>query len=935
MGEEILLITGRKYDRVVRLVLMFFIAMVAGGVIFALSGGKIVSKDVQKPTVVQVVSEITTEELAKSNLGNKVYLVIARAGGEYAFVQIQNSTIENDKALGYSELVYQNGEAKLTQEVNGMIDLYDSNNRVVETDQVVFHGVTGITLSDGSTFPVKIINGRVSGGRLVGDIELWSLKDNSRILGTFDTRGQFKNIQISPSLREVDTASAIIGKEAVKWLSQVQEKQALSLPGVIPVPTPTPISGAVTIDPITGLAIINSGVVGDAQIVNGSITNLKIGDSAVTTTKLSDLSVTTAKIVDSALTGAKIADGTIADADISGSASISDGKLATITSSGKVAGTAVELKSGGGLTHGSGLTLLTSCSVDQVLAWDSDSWECKSVGGVGTGLSSLNSLTGALSITGSGFNTVTASGTSIDIAGVLPALGTAGTYGSSTDIPVLTTDANGRVSGVTSTAISGLTSSALAASAGITNAQLSNSSIYVSPGSGVSVSGSPVSLGGTVTIGMADASTTVKGAASFNSTNFSVVSGAVNTIQNIDSTATPAFNSLTLTKVNNQLVLGTTNTTTISSTAPSASRVATIPALTASDEFVFKNQSQTLSGKTLDAGSNSITGLTNSNLSGTAAISDSNLATITTTNKVSGSAVQLNANGGISNSSGLTLLTSCSSNQILKWNGSAWACAADSTGGTPSVYTDGGLLSDGTGLSLIRTCSDNQVLKWTAVSGWTCQADSTGGGSVTITESDGSPSVGSVTTLQFGPASTSSDEFVISDQTGGIARMRTGTKVVLTDASQALTNKTIDASLNTLSNISDSSLATVTTANKVSGSAIQLSTGGGLVNSTGLSLLQTCASDEVLKWNGSAWACSSSGTSLNGISAAIGASTIANGENAQTWNWALSTAAKTAFTFGETTAAINGAGSVYFERTNIAVINSSSFGSVCENLPDY
>ncbi len=67
----------------------------------------------------------------------------------------------------------------------------------------------------------------------------------------------------------------------------------------------------------------------------------------------------------------------------------------------------------------------------------------------------------------------------------------------------------------------------------------------------------------------------------------------------------------------------------------------------------------------------------------------------------------------------------------------------------------------------------------------------TAGGSVTVRESDASPSVTSVSTIEFGPATTSTDEFIVSDQTGGVVRVRTGNKVVLTDAAQELTNKTI------------------------------------------------------------------------------------------------------------------------------------------------
>jgi len=50
---------------------------------------------------------------------------------------------------------------------------------------------------------------------------------------------------------------------------------------------------------------------------------------------------------------------------------------------------------------------------------------------------------------------------------------------------------------------------------------------------------------------------------------------------------------------------------------------------------------------------------------------------------------------------------------------------------------------------------------------------------------------------------------------------------------------------------------------------------------------------------------------LDKITAASGANSINNGDNAQTWNWALTTAAKTAFTFTENSAATNGAGAQF------------------------
>src|SRR4029077_2599128 len=54
-------------------------------------------------------------------------------------------------------------------------------------------------------------------------------------------------------------------------------------------------------------------------------------------------------------------------------------------------------------------------------------------------------------------------------------------------------------------------------------------------------------------------------------------SGAVNTIQNINSTATPTFAAISLTNNTNQLTLGTTNTGTITMASLGASRTYTLP----------------------------------------------------------------------------------------------------------------------------------------------------------------------------------------------------------------------------------------------------------------------------------------------------------------------------------------------------------------------
>jgi hypothetical protein len=95
--------------------------------------------------------------------------------------------------------------------------------------------------------------------------------------------------------------------------------------------------------------------------------------------------------------------------------------------------------------NGSLLGTTTGASNGQVLKWNGSSWS------PGTDNGSGGTVTSVTAGTGLSGGTITTSGTIS-----LPNVGTAGTYGSATLIPVITTDAQGRVSGVsTASATSG------------------------------------------------------------------------------------------------------------------------------------------------------------------------------------------------------------------------------------------------------------------------------------------------------------------------------------------------------------------------------------------------------------------------------------------------------------------------------------------------
>lgn len=231
---------------------------------------------------------------------------------------------------------------------------------------------------------------------------------------------------------------------------------------------------------------------------------------------------------------------------------------------------------------------------------------------------------------------------------VLKDTGTPGTYGSGLSIPVITTDPQGRVNAITDTTIAGLTNSNLSGSAGISNANLANPSVTINTTGPISGGGS-LALGGTLTISCPTCSAlggTLFTAAATSGSNSSVTQGSTLTLaagSNITTTGdgagtitfatspTPLFttvNGLTITNNGtNTLTIAAGKTLTVSNSLTFTGTDGTSFALpTSSDTLVGRTSNDTLTNKTIDAASNTVSNITNSNLSGTAGITNANLA---------------------------------------------------------------------------------------------------------------------------------------------------------------------------------------------------------------------------------------------------------------------------------------------------------------------
>ncbi len=206
---------------------------------------------------------------------------------------------------------------------------------------------------------------------------------------------------------------------------------------------------------------------GDVSSTGAPTATVTINNSAISTGKIADAAVTTLKIADGSVNSAKIADDTLVDADIAASAAIVDSKLATISTAGKVSGSAITSGTIGGSTAINTSGLIQTSSAVRVYA-GANYVELKAKSGLASNVlltlpTSLGTNGQVLKINGSGElywdNATAGSVTSIDTGTGLtggPITGTGtislanttvapGSYGSATQVGTFTVDAQGRL----------------------------------------------------------------------------------------------------------------------------------------------------------------------------------------------------------------------------------------------------------------------------------------------------------------------------------------------------------------------------------------------------------------------------------------------------------------------------------------------------------
>ncbi len=720
---------------------------------------------------------------AKADFG--IYATAQTTTGEYVFLKVVEASMDKGQMPGPALLTLPNGQLA-TYEGDASIPLIILKDGTRTSGRIIDRLVTFFQLNDGSIISVVLRDAEVRKGALDGLFAGRSVETGYSMAGDI-VYGRINEGYVSdiPSfIAEITQAlTAILKEEIVLTLvspsvlaAETDSHQEVSVGTVLGATAVRDrstgtykLSGIA--EPTLTLASINDVVKQQvnqqvsSQIIqvirdqpNGALALNFAGSGLITTAEqitdgiigsvaIADESITTEDIKNGTIKSEDLASGVVGNGDVTGvsagaglTGGGNSGDLALAIGGGHGISVsddtiAVAVATTGGDGSGSsnsglevsiaGISLLKGCTDGQVLAWNdgSDLWQCTDAAS-GGGSGDITAVTAGTGLTGGG----TSDAVTLAVAGLTV------THFTSPNISQWTNNAGYITSSTADTltnktisaagnTISGLTNSNLSGAAGITNANLANSSVTITS-AGILSGGGTFALGGSLTLTATEADTlasvTGRGATTstplnanggINTTSGGLVLDSAGSLVTVkDNTLFEGSATISGTLALNSDVLGDFTGTglaivggalTVSGLTPSQFASANISQWTNNSGYITASSTDTLTNKTIAAGNNTISGITASNLtagdfsgvinSGTYGIDISGNAATVTNGVYTGGAgsVFLAPNG---NGSALTGLTK---SQVGL--GSVENTALSTWAGTSNVVTVGTLTSGATG----------------------------------------------------------------------------------------------------------------------------------------------------------------------------------------------------------------------------------------------
>ena len=454
----------KKYnDGVIPLVVVLVLAItsavaVGGGYFLNLAG----QKGFLTSNISQMVKDVETrsgyldeERVENSFFDDKVVGTALLSNGSFSVYKVISGEVKGDgnQFVNRARILFLSGDQALDSFSDGIITTFYLKDGTRAVGQIMDRMIANLVLDSNTSYAIKILQGKVEEGRLIGDFVGQTYDTGFVVAGTVDKNGKILNVVIKTGAQKTTEVESTVAKNAISLFNSIYELSAnidvLGISDYQPTGFNKPIfdestgtwafaggtsGGAILTSPIQGVVnyiqsvaqSISSGnsvyqqTVG--EIIQG-ITDIKSDSSKLTVATLDNIATLSVDL--SGITAVGVSDSSINESDLASSNDPTGGQCLTYNNStggftwgscgtsggsgtitGVTAGNgltgggtsgatslALNIQSGGGLVAtSSGLSLIRTCGDGELLKWtdSTSSWDCAvDAGGAGGGISTL------------------------------------------------------------------------------------------------------------------------------------------------------------------------------------------------------------------------------------------------------------------------------------------------------------------------------------------------------------------------------------------------------------------------------------------------------------------------------------------------------------------------------------------------------------------